>query len=174
MSVFDEDIQWKLAVCPECETRRMMPKINATCLECEREQRDVAFSPEDIRFIISYREPAGFVRGAWKLANENTSAAMGLDVRTGMVTVHRWAAGEELSSMETEDVLILAVCPAHRRAELPGLLEAGSEGLLSEEDAEELAREVVVRSSLGDGGERFWKGVDEQLAKLESNVPENW
>lgn len=161
MSVFDEDIQWKLAVCSECAHRRMMPKINTMCLECERKQRDVAFSPEDIRFIISYREPEGFVRGAWKLASEDISAAMGLNMRTGMATVHRWAAGEDMP--ETEDEIILAVCPAHRKAELPGLLAAGSEGMLSPEAAEELALEVVVKSALGEGGERFWKSVDEQL-----------
>ena len=158
-----EDVQWKLAVCFGCGVRRMMPEMNDCCLACERESRDTVLSAEDVRWIIAYREPEGFIRGAWRLANENTSAAMGLDLRSGMVTVHRWPAGEELPPEETEDVLILAVCPAHRRAELPGLLLDGSEGMLTFEAAEELAVEVVVTSAMGDGGKRFWNSVDEQL-----------
>ena len=161
-----EEVSWKLSVCPSCRQRRMMPGVNDVCLSCERESRTSNLSDEDVRWIINYRDPASFVRGAWKLASASTNAAMGLDVNTGAITVHRWPAGEELFPEETEDVLILAVCPAHRRAELPEFLEAGAEGMLSEEDAEKLACEVVVRSSLGDGGERFWRAVDEQLANL--------
>lgn len=168
-----KEVSWKLALCPECGQRQMMPTMNHICLACERESRPPLY-PEDLRWVISFRGPESFVRGAWMLASPDMSAAMGLDLRTGMVTAHRWGAGEEMPVEESEGVIILAVCPAHRRAELPGLLAAGADGMLSEEDAEELAAEVVVKSALGDGGERFWNSVDDQLAKLkESNVPEN-
>ena len=161
MTVSSEDIGWKLARCEKCKKYRMMPEVNAMCLECERKNRGTALSAEDLRWVISYREPESFVRGAWKLAGEDTNAAMGLNMKTGMVTAHRWRAGTNMP--ETGDEIILAVCPAHRRAELPGLLAAGSEGMLSLEDAEELAVEVVVRSALADGGQEFWESVDEQL-----------
>ena len=161
-----EEVSWKLARCGGCQQYRMMLADSASCPDCERESRDVNLSAEDLRWIISFRGPESFIRDAWRLANENTSAAMGVDMRTGAITAHRCPAGDEMPVEETEDVLILAVCPAHRRAELPEFLEAGAEGMLSEEDAEKLACEVVVRSSLGDGGERFWRAVDEQLANL--------
>lgn len=157
-----EEVQWKLARCPNCQQYRMMPELNTACLSCERESRP-PLSSEDLRYIISYREPEGFVRGSWRLANESTNAAMGVNVRTGMVTAHRWPAGEEMPVEESEGVIILAVCPASRKAELPGLLTAGAEGLLSPEDAQELVCEVTVYAALGDGGERFWRNVDEQL-----------
>ena len=158
-----EDIQWKLAVCESCRQRRMMPDANNVCLECERESRGAVPSAEDIRWIISYRNPESFVRAAWRLATPFKNAATGIDARTGMVTVHRWSAGEDMPKDDLDDVLILVLCPAARKAELPGLVMAGAEGCLSPEDAEELACEAVVRSSLGDGGQRFWQAVDEQL-----------
>ena len=157
------EVQWKLALCSSCGARRMMPEVNVMCLECERESRDITLSAEDIRWVISYREPESFVRAAWKLASETTNAAMGLaDPTTGAVVVNRWAAGQDMPPWEVKEVLVLAVCPASRRAELPDLLLAGSEGMLSTEAAEELAVEVVVRAAMGDGGERFWAGVDKQ------------
>lgn len=161
-----EEVSWKLAVCTGCGQRKMMPEMNDSCLECDRESRATTLSPEVIRWEISYREPGSFIRGAWKLASEDTSAAMGVNVRTGAVTAHRWPAGEDMPVEETEEVLILAMCPASRKAELPKLLAEGSEGLLSGEAAVELAAEVVVRSSLGDDGKRFWSAVEEQLRKM--------
>lgn len=166
MTVSSEDIGWKLARCEKCKKYRMMPEVNAMCLECERKNRDTALSAEDLRWVISYREPESFVRGAWKLAGEDTNAAMGLDLTTGAVVVNRWAAGQDMPPWEVKEVLVLAVCPASRRAELPDLLLAGSEGMLSTEAAEELAVEVVVKSAMGDGGERFWAGVDAQLREM--------
>ena len=156
-----EDVQWKLAVCPSCEVRCMMPEANKVCLECERAGRSTSLSLEDLRWIISYRDPASFVRAAWMLASEDTNAATGIDVRTGMVAIQRWGAGEEMPP--EDNVIILAVCPAHRKAELPGFIMAEGEGLLSDEAAEELACKMTVRAALGDGGERFWNSVDEQL-----------
>ena len=158
-----EDVQWKLARCPECGVYRMRPATNEVCLQCERESRHTNFSDEDIRWIVAYRGPEDFIRAAWRLATETTNAAFGINTKTGAMTAHRWPAGENLPVEETEDAIILAVCPASRKAELPSLLVTGSEGMLSVEDAGELAAEVVVRASLGDGGVRFWQNVDEQL-----------
>lgn len=142
----------------------MMPEVNDTCLPCEDEARGGAvLSPEDIRWIVAYRGPEDFVRAAWRLASESTSAATGLDTRTGRVTVHRWAVGEELAPEKTDGVIILAVCPVTRKAELPGLLAA--EGALSEGDAEEIAPEVAVRAALADEGHRFWEGVESQFQR---------
>ena len=161
-----EEVQWKLAVCKSCGRRTMMLADSASCPQCERASRATTLSAEDIRWIVSYRGPEGFVKGSWMLATPSTNAAMGLDLTTGAVVVNRWAAGEDMPPWEVEEVLVLAVCPAHRKAELPGLLMAGSEGMLSPEAAEDLAVEVVVKSALGDGGKRFWAGVDEQLRKI--------
>ena len=159
-----EEVQWKLARCAECGVYRMRPATNEVCLACERESLDTALSAENLRWIISYRDPASFARAAWMLASEDTNAATGIDVRTGMVAVQRWGAGEDMPS--EDDVLILAACPAARKAELPGLLMAGAKDILDKEAAENLAVELVVRASLGDGGERFWRNVNEQLRSL--------
>lgn len=144
----------------------MMLADSASCPACEREHRDAVLSAEDARWVISFQGPETFVRAAWILASETTNAATGLDMRTGAVIALRWGAGEDMPMEETEDLIILAHCPAHRKAELPKLLEAGAEESLSAEDAEELAREMVVRSALGDGGRRFWEGLDVQLRKI--------
>ena len=158
-----EEVSWKLARCETCGVYLMMPEVNNICLQCERESRHTNFSDEDIRWIVAYRGPEDFIRAAWRLATETTNAAFGINTKTGAMTAHRWPAGENLPIEETEDAIILAVCPASRKAELPSLLVTGSEGMLSDEDAGELAAEVVVRASLGDGGVRFWEAVDEQL-----------
>ena len=162
-----EEVSWKLARCDGCQQYRMMLADSTSCPACERASRATTLSAEDIRWIVSYRGPEGFVKGSWMLATPSTNAAMGLDLTTGAVVANRWAAGEDMPPWEVEEVLVLAVCPAHRKAELPGLLMAGSEGMLSPEAAEELAVEVVVKSAMGDGGERFWAGVDAQLREMQ-------
>lgn len=163
MTVAHEGVRWKLALCPGCGKHRMMPEANTSCIACERERRPT-LSAEDVRWIVSYRGPEEIVRAAWTLASETANAAVGLDARTGAVTALRWGAGKDMPVEETDDVIILAVCPATRKAELPGLLVA--EMSLSVEDTESLAMEVVVRSAMGDGGEKFWQAVEDQLQQM--------
>lgn len=163
MTVSDGDVRWKLARCQTCGFSRMMPADSVSCPKCERELRGEVISAEDARWIIAFHEPEEIVRRAWNLATPATSAAVGLDMTSGKMTVHRWLAEEERLAEEIDGALVLAVCPASRRAELPRLLAERVEGRLSAEDVEDLACEVAVRAALADGGGRFWEGIESQL-----------
>lgn len=159
----------KLARCRTCGERRMMPIEFADCLECEEERRvakEIAagISAEDARWIITFREPEQFVRFAWGLANEFQDAVVGIDMRTGKSEAEKWAP--ELNRTEAPYMLVCAHVPASRKAELPGLLNAGAEVPLSEEAIEE----HVVRAALGEDGERFWAAIEEQLRAFESKA----
>lgn len=123
-------------------------------------------SAEDARWIISYLEPEQFVRLAWVLAAETRNVAVGLDMRTGETMCLKWIAAA--SKQEPPYFLVCAVCPASRKAELPGLLNAGAEIPLSPEAVEE----HVVRAALGEDGERFWNSIEEQLRVFEATREE--
>lgn len=119
-------------------------------------------SAEDARWIIAFRGPEQLVRAAWRLAGSRLSVAIGIDMRTGATVGEKWPPS--FDRPETPDMLVCAYCPAHRKAELPGLLAAGAEAPLSEEAVEE----HVVRAALGADGERFWSAIEEQLRTFEA------
>lgn len=123
-------------------------------------------SVEDARWITAYFTPELSVRAAWIMATPDTSVAIGLDMTTGISTALRWAAGEDMP--DEPNVVILAVCPASRKAELPDFLDAGAVVPVSEE----VVVEHVIRSALGEGAERFWRAVEEQLRVFESRTRE--
>lgn len=113
---------------------------------------NAVLSAADICHIVAFLDPGSLARLASRAASDDTSAAVGLDVGTGELAVLTWRAGSEPPL--ADGVVVLAWCPAHRRADAETRLRAAA----TVPPSAEVVEETVARAGAREGV--YWPLVE--------------
>lgn len=115
--------RWKLSVCRGCETRRMMPRNNTSCLFCEerleRERWRKRKPSTEVPFLRLFREARGMTVSelAW-VADVDFTTVSRLEARAETTNPQRAqaATAEKLAAALSVEVGELAGCRLRRAA----------------------------------------------------------